>query len=61
VIASLWKVNDAKTTKLMTGLYAGMQRGESPSSALRGAQIQMAQQGESPSVWAAFVLQGDYK
>jgi len=61
VIASLWKVNDAKTTKLMTGLYARMQRGESPSSALRGAQIQMAQQGESPSVWAAFVLQGDYK
>jgi CHAT domain-containing protein/Flp pilus assembly protein TadD len=61
VIASLWKVNDAKTTKLMKGLYARMQRGESPSSALRGAQIQMAQQGEEPSVWAAFVLQGDYK
>lgn len=61
VIASLWKVNDAKTGKLMAGLYARMQRGESPSAALRGAQVEMAQHGESPYVWAAFVLQGDYK
>ncbi len=61
VIASLWKVNDAKTGKLMADLYERMQRGESPSSALRGAQIEMARQGETPSVWAAFVLQGDYK
>jgi len=61
VIASLWKVNDDATGKLMGGIYARMQRGESPSSALRGAQLEMAMQGASPSVWAAFVLQGDYK
>jgi CHAT domain-containing protein/Flp pilus assembly protein TadD len=61
VIASLWKVNDDKTGQLMAGLYTRMHRGESPSSALRGAQIEMAQQGEAASVWAAFVLQGDYK
>jgi len=61
VIASLWKVDDAETGKLMADLYARMQRGESPSAALRGAQIKMAQEGEKPQVWAAFVLQGDYK
>ncbi|HZI55134.1 MAG TPA: CHAT domain-containing protein [Verrucomicrobiae bacterium] len=61
VIASLWKVSDKETVKLMTGLYARIQRGESPSSALRGTQNEMAQKGVRPFVWGAFVLQGDYK
>lgn len=63
VIASLWKVDDAATAKLMTSLYRRVSGGESPSSALRGAQIEMAhdEQWSSPSYWAAFVLEGDYR
>jgi CHAT domain-containing protein len=63
VIASLWKVNDKATAKLMAGLYARIKRGESPSSALRGAQLEMTrdEQWSKPYYWAAFALQGEYR
>lgn len=63
VIASLWKVNDEATAKLMADLYARIQRGESPSSALRGAQLKMTrdEQWSNPYYWAAFALQGEYR
>jgi CHAT domain-containing protein len=63
VIATLWKVNDEATSRLMANLYARIERGESPSSALRGAQLEMMhdEQWSNPYYWAAFSLQGDYK
>jgi CHAT domain-containing protein/tetratricopeptide (TPR) repeat protein len=63
VIASLWKVNDDATATLMSRLYARIKKGESPGSALRGAQLEMVQdeQWSNPYYWAAFVLQGDYR
>jgi CHAT domain-containing protein len=63
VIASLWKVNDQATAKLMADLYARIERGETPSSALRSAQLDMVNddQWSKPYYWAAFVLQGDYR
>ena len=63
VIASLWKVNDDATAALMSRLYARLQKGETPGSALRGAQLELAhdEQWSNPYNWAAFVLQGDYK
>jgi CHAT domain-containing protein len=63
VIASLWKVNDEATAKLMAALYARIERGESPSSALRGAQLEMTrdEQWSNPYYWAAFALQGEYR
>lgn len=63
VIASLWKVDDEATAKLMRSLYERMEKGESPSSALRGAQLELARDPNwsRPYYWAAFVLQGDYK
>ncbi|HEY6968168.1 MAG TPA: CHAT domain-containing tetratricopeptide repeat protein [Candidatus Angelobacter sp.] len=63
VIASLWKVDDEATAAFMKGFYARIQRGESPSSALRLAQIGMVHSTKwsAPFYWAAFVLQGDYK
>ncbi len=63
VIASLWKVDDEATAKLMRSLYERMQKGESPSSALRGAQLELARdpRWSKPYYWASFVLQGDYK
>ena len=63
VIASLWKVNDEATAKLMAGLYARIKRGESPSSALRGTQLEMTrdEQWSKPYYWAAFALEGEYR
>ena len=63
VIASLWKVNDEATARLMSSLYARIHQGESPSSALRGAPLEMLhdQQWSKPYYWAAFVLQGEYR
>ena len=63
VIASLWKVNDDAAATLMSRLYARIKEGESPSSALRGAQLEMVQDERwaNPYYWAAFVLQGDYR
>jgi CHAT domain-containing protein len=63
VIASLWKVDDDATAILMKGLYSRLQRGDSPSAALRGAQLEVSKDRRysRPYYWAAFVLEGDYQ
>jgi CHAT domain-containing protein/tetratricopeptide (TPR) repeat protein len=63
VIASLWKVNDEATARMMSTLYARIKNGESPGSALHRAQLEMAhdKRWSKPYYWAAFVLQGDYR
>jgi CHAT domain-containing protein len=64
VIASLWKVNDNATAELMKRFYeAVLIRQQSPSAALREAQISMwrQRQWQSPYYWAGFVLQGEYR
>ncbi|HLJ90626.1 MAG TPA: CHAT domain-containing protein, partial [Candidatus Angelobacter sp.] len=63
VIASLWKVDDEATSLLMKGLYTRIQRGESPSTALRGAQLDLSREERfsKPTSWAAFVFEGDYR
>jgi len=63
VIASLWKVNDEATARMMSALYARIKDGESPGSALRKAQLEMAhdERWSKPYYWAAFAVQGDYR
>jgi CHAT domain-containing protein/tetratricopeptide (TPR) repeat protein len=63
VIASLWKVDDTATAKLMSSLYARIQQGESPSAALRKAQLEMLGDPlwSKHYYWAAFTLQGEYQ
>jgi CHAT domain-containing protein/tetratricopeptide (TPR) repeat protein len=63
VIASLWKVDDDATSILMKALYSRMQRGESPSRALHGAQLDLSTEERyaDPYYWAGFVLEGDYQ
>lgn len=59
VVAALWRVDDASTAELMTGMYQRLMAGETPPDALRAAKLAMLQ---SPSVyrkpyyWAAFVV-----
>ena len=63
VIASLWKVDDNATAALMKALYSRLERGERPSEALRGAQLELVKgtRFSDPYYWGAFVLEGDYK
>ena len=63
VVASLWKVDDDATARLMADFYSEMFReGKSPSASLREAQVRMwrMKRWHAPYYWAAFVLQGDY-
>jgi len=64
VVASLWKVNDVATAKLMEEFYQGMlgEKRLSPAAALRAAQISMSQdqRWSAPHYWAAFILQGEW-
>ncbi len=64
VVASLWRVDDVATAKLMSQFYQGMlQDGFSAVEALRGAQLQLWQEEgwKSPYYWAAFTLQGEWQ
>jgi CHAT domain-containing protein len=67
VVASLWRVEDRSTSRLMQALYAAMKRGLDPASALQQAQglVRDLVQGsgggrghpyEHPYYWAGFYL-----
>jgi len=64
VVASLWKVDDSVTAKLMGRFYEAMLREKkSPAAALREAQLEMSRdpQWHDPYYWAGFQLQGEWK
>lgn len=64
VVASLWKVSDVATAKLMAEFYRAMEKDGMPASAaLRAAQIKMWKQKRwnEPYYWAAFQIQGEWK
>jgi CHAT domain-containing protein len=58
VLASLWPVYDARTAEVMEQYYAELERGVTPSEALRTVQGECIRKGEPPLVWAPFVLIG---
>jgi CHAT domain-containing protein/tetratricopeptide (TPR) repeat protein len=66
VVASLWKVDDDATSKLMSDFYSAMwTKNMSPSAALQEAQRDMLQTQDKaewkfPFYWAAFTLQGEW-
>lgn len=63
VVASLWKVDDEAGAELMRQFYVNMlQRGLSPSAALRTAQMTIREQPHwrSPYFWAGFTFEGEY-
>jgi CHAT domain-containing protein/Tfp pilus assembly protein PilF len=64
VMASLWKVEDEPTAKLMRHFYRHMMKsGMPPAAALRQAQIALWQDAEwrAPYFWAAFIIQGEWR
>jgi CHAT domain-containing protein len=64
VVATLWRINDRAAAEFMNYFYEAMlKRHESPSRALRTAQIKMWETNKSalPHFWAAFTLQGEWR
>jgi tetratricopeptide (TPR) repeat protein/CHAT domain-containing protein len=64
VVASLWKVDDAATRKLMRLFYSNLwEQGMTAAEALRQAQLTMLNEavgiGDRPCFWAGWVLSGD--
>lgn len=59
VIAALWEVDDAATTKLMNQMYAQIRAGREPAAALREAKralIHSQTSQQKPRYWAPFVI-----
>lgn len=64
LVVSLWPVSDSATAELMTAFYQGLlKEGLRPAAALRKAQLKLQQskRWNSPTYWAAFQLQGEWK
>jgi CHAT domain-containing protein len=64
VAASLWKVDDQATSRLMEYFYSNMlEKNLRPADALRAAQnsLRSDPRWQSPHFWAAFTLQGEYQ
>jgi CHAT domain-containing protein/Tfp pilus assembly protein PilF len=64
VVASLWDVSDEATARLMNRFYEGMlKRGLRPAAALRQVQLSLwkERRWKSPSYWAGFVFQGEWR
>jgi CHAT domain-containing protein len=59
VVASLWKVSDTSTAKLMSYFYAGLKKGNSTGQALREAQLKLMKEYPHPYYWAPFEVIGD--
>jgi CHAT domain-containing protein len=59
VVATLWRVDDAATGELMVAFYTRLASGEDKAESLRGAQLAVMEEHESPYFWAPFVLVGD--
>jgi CHAT domain-containing protein len=59
VVAALWEVSDTSTPELMDAMYAGLQSGNDPATALRAAKLKMLRSGSvyrKPFYWGAFQL-----
>jgi len=58
VIATLWQVDDTKSSELMTSFYKYYANGQSFPDALRYAKLDMLRNNEHPFTWAGYVLVG---
>ncbi len=60
VISTLWLGDDRAAARFMELFYRQLVRKKSFADALRAAQLHLLREGQSPYVWAGFVLTGGY-
>jgi CHAT domain-containing protein len=58
VLISLWTVDDQATADLMVEFYHQLRNAQTPSGALRAAQIKLLKRTPHPFFWSPFVLVG---
>ena len=63
LVASMWKVDDEGTRRLMEGFYGGLADGQDVAQSLRASQLALIEDDElgHPWFWASFVVMGDYR
>jgi len=62
VVASLWRVDDTVTQRLMHKFYEGLWiEGRGVGDALRRAKLSLLSEQNDPYYWAAFTLSGDWR
>lgn len=59
LVMSLWEVPDKQTQQLMEDFYANLAQGQVPATALRQAQLKLAEAQPNPFYWGAFICQGE--
>lgn len=59
VVASLWDVDDASTSRLMQEFYANIRRGDPIDIALQRAKLDLLHTGKAPFYWASFIVSGN--
>jgi CHAT domain-containing protein/tetratricopeptide (TPR) repeat protein len=59
VVATLWRIPDQGVVSLVESFYDGLSRGLPVADALRAAKLGALKRGDSPRVWAAFLVIGD--
>lgn len=60
VLASLWPVDDAVTARFMADFHGALAAGQTPATALRGAQAALRTAFPHPFFWAPFTLYGGW-
>ncbi|MCP4920063.1 MAG: CHAT domain-containing protein [Proteobacteria bacterium] len=63
LVASMWKVDDEGTMRLMKGFYENLGEGDDVAEALRQSQVALISDDElgHPWFWASFVVMGDWR
>lgn len=59
-LATLWSVDDASTTDLMSQFYQQLKTGVTKASALQLAQLAILKQEKRPYFWAPYILVGNW-
>lgn len=58
VVATLWKIDDRTAAQFFPRLHRDLARGVDTAAAVRAAQIESIDRGESPALWAAVQCMG---
>lgn len=63
LVASMWKVDDEGTRRLMEGFYDNLSAGQDVAEALRHSQLALIEDDElgHPWFWGSFVVMGDWR